>query len=322
MNSLFDLIDMKENFSDLTILSFGGGQDSTTILYKLIFDEIFKATYSSTRLLVLFADTGNEHPFTYQYMETTIKPLCKEHNIEFVSITNDMGYHGATWQSLTGQWQNAKPTIGSVAYMKTCTHNLKLNPQYRFVEKWISENFVDIPYNKRKRGFEFFAKFYGKIRWLVGIAKGEENRVADASAETALWKKQAIVVQYPLIEIALDRQGCQDYINSIGYEIPMPSNCMYCPYGSNHMEILWLKKTYPDRFNEWVELEQAKLDAWIETPKNLGVCGKLHKEGDRKGNAFTLLDLLAEAKSKYPNVSLAQLNEFKWSHGHCVSSKY
>ena len=56
--------------------------------------------------------------------------------------------------------------------------------------------------------------------------------------------------------------------------------------------------------------------------KNLGVVGKLHKEGQRKGQAVTLLDVLEEAKEKYPNVTLEQLQEYKWSHGHCVASKY
>lgn len=254
-------------------------------------------------------------------------PFCKKHNIEFVAITPDMGFHGTTWQSLTHQWRNATPTIGSVAYPKTCTHNLKLMPQYRYVEEWLAKNY-GTAYNfndkskNRKKGYVDFAKEYGKIRWLVGIAKGEESRVADAEAETAVWKKQAIVVQYPLIDIGYNRQDCQDYIREVGMSLPFPSNCLYCSFGSNHIEILWLYKTYPDNFNEWVELEQAKLDAWSDSPKNLGVCGKLLKDGERKGEAFTLLDLLAEAEIKYPNASLAYLNEYKFSHGHCVTSKY
>ena len=52
-------------------------------------------------LLVLFANTGNEHPYTYSYRDRVIIPLCKEHNIEFVSIESHMGYHGKNWDSLT-----------------------------------------------------------------------------------------------------------------------------------------------------------------------------------------------------------------------------
>jgi 3'-phosphoadenosine 5'-phosphosulfate sulfotransferase (PAPS reductase)/FAD synthetase len=319
----FDL-HIKTLFSDLTILSFGGGQDSTTILFKLVLDKEFRDKYISPngKLLVLMADTHNEHPETYNYLEDVIIPFCKEHDVEFLKIDNTMGYHGDTWQSLTGQWENNNPTIGSLAYPKTCTHNLKLQPQYRYVEQWLPKNYGRIANKTRKDNYVQFAKYYGKIRWLVGIAKGEEKRVADASKETAVWKKQAIEVQYPLIDFGLDRQACQDYIKSIGKPIPMPSNCMYCPFASNHMEILWLERYYPDNFQEWIRLEQKKLDAHKEAERNLGVSGKLHKDGDKKGEAFTLKDLLAEAKEKYGNISNEQLWEYKMSHGHCVSSSY
>jgi 3'-phosphoadenosine 5'-phosphosulfate sulfotransferase (PAPS reductase)/FAD synthetase len=316
-------LEYEKTYSPLTILSFGGGQDSTTILYKLVFDADFKAKYAPRDLLVLMADTGNEHPETYSHVRNEIVPFCQEHGIEFLFIDNSMGYHGTSWQSLTQQWREGnKPTIGSLAYPKTCTHNLKLIPQYRYVEEWLPGKYNSVVNKGRKNNYVQFAKYYGVIRWLVGIAKGEESRVADADKETALWKKQAVEVIYPLIEIGYDRQACQDYMREVGKEIPMPSNCMYCPFASNHMEILWLEKTYPDKFEEWIELEQAKLDAHKDADKNLGVSGRLHKEGDRKGQAFTLKDLLKEAKVKYPNVTLNQLNEYKWSHGHCVSSKY
>lgn len=320
MNSL--QLDYQETFSDLTILSMGLGQDSHTILFKIVHDPAFKARYAPQRLLVLFAETGNEHPYTYEYMENVTKPFCEEHGIEFVHIVPEMGYHGETWRSLTYQWECGTPTIGSVAYPKTCTHNLKLVPQYRFVEDWIVKNYSGIRSNGRKGGYIQFAKYYGKIRWLVGIAKGEESRVADAEAETALWKKQTITVEYPLIDVGLDRSGCQAFIKSAGYPLPMPSNCMFCPYGCGEMELLWMYHSYPDRFYEWAELEQKKLDAHSHAERNLGVSGKLHKEGPRKGEAVTLIDLVEQYKRKYPDVTLEQLQEHKWSHGHCVSSKY
>lgn len=97
---------------------------------------------------------------------------------------------------------------------------------------------------------------------------------------------------------------------------------MFCPYGIGDFELLWMYYSYPDRFNEWAALEQAKLDAHSNAVKNLGVSGKLHKDGERKGQAITLIDLAEQYKAKHPNVSLEQLQEHKWSHGHCVSSKY
>ncbi|MGD9679269.1 MAG: hypothetical protein AB7V16_13085 [Vulcanibacillus sp.] len=171
-------IDTKEDErqnSKLTVLSFGGGQDSTTILLKLIFDKEFRRKYAPNNLLVLFADTGNEHPFTYDYIERVIEPLCKLHNIEFVKITNDMGYHGKTWKTLTYQWRLNTPTIGSMAYPKSCTHNLKLNPQYNYLGDRLSKTFK-IPKGNKKE-YEHYVKQNGRIRFLIGIAKNEEKRV-------------------------------------------------------------------------------------------------------------------------------------------------
>ena len=65
-------------------------------------------------------------------------------------------------------------------------------------------------------------------------------------------------------------------------EIPFPSNCMYCPFGIGAFELLWLYKSYPERFNEWVGYEAKKLEANSSQLKNLGVSGKIHKTGEKK----------------------------------------
>jgi hypothetical protein len=389
------------SFSDLCILSYGGGQDSTAILLKLIFDKEFRAKYAPKRLLVIFANTHNEHPYTYYYIDTVIKPLCKAHNIEFVQIDNDMGYHGNTWKSLTGQWENNHPTIGSLSFNATCSHNLKLQPQFRFVEQWLVKNYKEIVNRKNKVNYKQFSKIYGKIRWLVGIARQEESRIADPN-NVEVWRKQSIVIEYPLLDVGYNRKDCQNYIESTGYEIPLPSNCMYCPFACNDMEILWLESNYPKQFQKWVQYESKKLayytqqydfvldyrdeeikkskdkkdtphkikiivdwcdnlkmnflmeqiqkakevskdnkiirirvntyqeNSFIEeiilleknikktkTP-NFGVSGKKNKEGE----AITLIDFLQRAKQKHPNVTQGYLNDYKASHGHCVTSKY
>lgn len=440
--------DEKQN-SKLTVLSFGGGQDSTTILLKLIFDKEFRRKYAPNNLLVLFADTGNEHPFTYDYIERVIEPLCIKHNIEFVKITNDMGFHGRTWKTLTYQWKLNTPTIGSMAYPKSCTHNLKLNPQYNYLGNRLSNTF-QIPKGNKKE-YEYYAKQNGRIRFLIGIAKNEEKRVngywyinfdndiIQGNIKTikgieyfvsngqhyeisysgsdrytniqnktikidfqydvvydASWKQKALITEYPLIDIGYDRTACQEYINSLGIEIPYPSNCMFCPFSSgSHMEILWLYMNMPDRFNEWVKLEENKLEHFknnyyiilnklnkpnseqkitlrvdflnesslcylneqlsiarntntqivinclnylenkaiedfihinndvvkVQIP-NLGANARVHKDGPKKGTAFTLKDMLKEAQEKYPNVTLEEIQRYKFSHGNCVESQY
>src|SRR5262252_1824760 len=93
------------NDEALTILSFGAGQDSTAIFFKLIYDAAFRAQYAPGKLLVIMADTQDEHPDTYAHVEV-IKRIAGEHGIEFVHLTSDMGYHTTGWDNgLRGQFR-------------------------------------------------------------------------------------------------------------------------------------------------------------------------------------------------------------------------
>lgn len=309
-----------EQETELSILSIGMGQDSVSLVCKLVFDPAFRKKYAPNRLLLVMADTGNEADLTTEYMHNVFVPFCKKHNLEFVFIEKNMGFHSEAWKDLESQWAR-NSTIGSVAYPKTCTHNLKLNPQFRYVEHWIEENY-GYPASQ-KRGYKEFAKFHGQISWMVGIAKGEEKRVAKVKEETG-WRKIAVNTVYPLIDLGMDRKACQDYIRECGLEVPYPSNCLMCPFSAgNGIELLWMQQNYPNRFDEWVAIEQRKLEHWADkTAKNIGVSGKLHKEGERKGEAVTLKDLLALAKEEFQHLTKPQLAEYRFSHGHCVVSAY
>lgn len=45
---------------EVTVLSYGCGQDSTAIAAKIVFDPTFRHKYAPKRLVVIFSDTGNE----------------------------------------------------------------------------------------------------------------------------------------------------------------------------------------------------------------------------------------------------------------------
>lgn len=322
--SLFDT--GSESKEQLTIFSTGLGQDSMGILLKIIYDQNFRETYvpgGLENLIILHSNTGSDHPETYKYEEDVFAPLCAEHNLKYVHITPEMGFHGKNWSSLDAQWASGdRHTIGSIAFPhKSCTHQLKIKPQQDYIEQWLADTYGYK--NSRKAAYKGFAAFHGKIKWLIGIAKGEERRVAGAKAEVVKWRRESIDMVYPLIEVGMDRTACQNYIQEMGYPLPMPSNCMKCEYVSNsHIELLWLYRHHESVFNTWVKQEQEKLDDWTEQPKNLGACGKLHKKGDRKGQAVTLMDTLKEALELYGDMSLEDLQAYKWSHGNCVLSSY
>jgi len=292
----------------LTILSYGAGQDSTTILYAIMHNPEFREKYVHGHLMVIMSDTGDEHPETYEHIKFT-ENLCNEHGISFTFLTKDKGFHGRTWQSLKERYR-LNNCIGSKAYPKSCTSNLKINVLYRFIDQYIGTS-LGIRYGS-KQAIKEYARRYGKIRVLIGFTKGEEGRRANPEKDQ-VWMRTSVERQYPLIDIGYDRGACQKYIKRLGYPVPLPSNCMICPFMSEQ-ELLYLYKFHRADYDEWVELERNKIEAWkdkCEPKKNFGVWGiKL------------LPEVLNRAIEKYGHWTDDQLREYKMSHGHCIKSQY
>lgn len=300
---------------NITILAFGAGQDSTAILYKIVLDNAFCKRYVKGRLLVIMSDTGNEHPHTYEHVDL-IREFCLLHNIEFHFIQHSMGYHPRSWPTLQFQFRK-NGSIMSVAFKKVCTDNLKIKPLYNFLDHYIADRYFGYGENhppKGKRFIKRYCKEYGKIDVILGIAAGEEGRIAK-SAKRLLkrrsWMEHCISKLYPLVELGMDRNACQQYIHAVGLPLPFPSNCMMCPFAGK-VEILWLYRKYPAVFAEWVSYEKAKLKKFAHSAnKNLGVKGR-----------FTLEEVLKQAIEQYGYMTESELDDYKMSHGHCVKSTY
>lgn len=330
---------------ELTVLSFGGGQDSTSILYKLVFDPDFRIKYAPNKLLVIMAATGDEHPETDAHV-VEIQAFCKKHNIEFIHLTPDMGFHSKGWQNLRAFYNRTK-TVGSKVFPKTCTDNLKLKPIYRYLENWLAKNY-GTPEGKGKLGFKAFAKKYGKIQMLIGISKGEEKRMADPTKDKFKWRRESIHTVYPLVDLGMDRAACQEYIKSVGYTVPLPSNCILCPFMGD-IELLWLYRFRRADYETWVKIEQAKIDnnrhmdnapvySWEKGEKRKRPTYDpktgtwTHPEGKEPvswGNkncgvwpTMLLPQKLEQVIKKYGHMTDAELADYKMSHGHCVMSKY
>ncbi len=291
----------------LTILSFGAGQDSTTLLYLYAYSEEFRQKYAPGRFKVVMSDVGNEHPQTLDHIKY-IEGFCKKKGIDFTFLTPDMGFHSPKWQSLKGQYR-LNNTVGSKAFMKTCTDRLKLQPIYGYLDHWLGQEYG--LKSGRKNAFKEFAEQYGKIDMLIGIAAGEEKRCANAGSDPKKWRAASVRTVYPLVEMGLDRQGCHEVIKGFSHEIPMPSNCMICPFLSEQ-ELVYLHRFHNEDYQEWVELEANKIKKFADKgDQNFGVWGKK-----------LLPQVLAESLKKYGDWTDAMLMDYKMSHGHCVMSTY
>ena len=301
----------------LTVLWFGGGQDSTALLYLYAYDAEFRRNFTAgSKFIAVMADTGDEYPETYLHVRR-VQEFCRVQGVEFYFLTPDLGFHGATWQSLAGQMER-NDNIFSVALPKSCTDNLKIKVCYRFLEDYLRLEYGFL--SEGKRVFYEYAERFGKLTSLIGFAKGEESRCAstaqlDLFPDTLkdyrpVWMRKNVQHRYPLVELRYDRADCQGLISKYGHSVPIPSNCMMCPF-QNEAEIVYLERFHPEKYAYWVEREQAKRLKNAEKARNLGVKGEK-----------TLPEFLDKAKEKYADWSDEQLREYRNSHGHCVKSKY
>jgi len=294
--------------NNLTLLSFGGGQDSTAILYKIIYDPSFKAKHVKGDLVIIMANTGNENQETLDHVKE-IEKLCADHKIDFFFL-EDYTYTSDSWKGGLIKFYEKGNRIGSKAFPKTCTDKLKIQPIYKFLEIYIHEKYNTAKVG-RKAATKEFTEVNGKIDVIIGIAKGEEKRASTNEESPSKWMRECVNKVYPLIIEQMDRQACQDYIKSVGHELPIPSVCILCPF-MNDIELLYLYRLKRTWFDKWVQLEANKIAAnQHKGEKNLGVWG-----------ATLLPAKLEEVTKKYGHMTNDDLIEYKMSHGHCVQSKY
>ena len=284
--SLFTDAEITPDKVGLTVLSFGGGQDSTAILYKIIHDPVYRAKYAPGRLLVVMSDTGSEHMRTYMHI-AKIKVLCKKHGIEFYFITGDMGYHRNGWEyGLKAQYRS-KNVIGMMGGWQLCTDHLKIRVVDRFVSAWIAKNYDVRTSSRIDTAVYSFVKQYGRINLIIGFA-ADEGRDKKSGKRDPIWKQRCVDRVYPLIEDGWDRKKCQEVILSLGYEVPPPSNCTICFYMSKQ-EIVWLHRFMPDELDEWVWLEANKIEHNLDKgKKNNGASGSLKLLPERITEALEL----------------------------------
>jgi len=200
----------------IRVLSLGAGVNSTALLVlcsqgKVDFD------------FAIFAETGNEHPETYDYLENVIIPFCIRHKITIIRLPR-----GGVSKTLYQEYfdKHIIPTRKN----RSCTDHFKIRPIKQYL--WDLEE-----------------KTSSEVVCLIGFCKGEERR--RNSRRYAL----PYELEYPLIDLGIDREGCKQIIRSAGLPIPIKSGCFFCPF-TKVRNWKWLHRTHPDLFEKAKELEQ------------------------------------------------------------------
>ena len=197
----------------LSIIAMGGGVNTTALLIK----------YWERYDHVIFADTGDEMPETYAYIEKYLKPFCKEKGLNWITAKHKSGLNLRTYMMN----KNSAPN----RHKRECTKEFKIMP---------------IRYEVRKLG----AHMYNPAYIAIGFAIDESLRVNTNPIYDVSYMKN----EYPLIDDHITRKGCIEIIQKHGWELPIKSGCYYCPFKSKRaMRDLYAQ--YPDLFQKAVELE-------------------------------------------------------------------
>lgn len=186
----------------------------------------FGGGVNSTALVVLLA-TGKlpqYEPWRIVFADTGEE---QDHTYEFIEkhFIPWIKKHGKILETVRGEltvlehWEKYKIT-GSRQF-RACTVLSKIKP----IEKHMMAN-------------------GGGVK-LIGIDAGEQHRAIERAGSV-----------YPLVELGIDREGCEKIIKEAGLPSPGKSGCWHCPFMRVN-EILNLARHWPCRFDRIERLEQA-----------------------------------------------------------------
>jgi len=220
------------------ILSYGGGTNSAAVAIGL-------EAHRERPDLIIFADTGSEKPHTYEHLEI-MQAWCLDVGFPPITVIKAL----QPQQQIDGSLHAECLRLGrmpSKAYgFAGCSVKWKLEPQQRYLRKWVAE-----------RG----ASMRDVVR-LIGFDADEPQRVtratASIAAQLAQGREDVTQQRYPLVEWGWGRDECVAAIASAGIPQPGKSSCFMCP-SSRKPEILELRSKYPALLDLALQMESRAL---------------------------------------------------------------
>jgi len=196
------MIDEKSKAIEGQIFSFGGGTQSTFILY-LIWKGLLPAPE-----FIFHANMGLPEKYLEDYRKTVIDPMladiCKWHGTKFVE--SDLDFQGAVERHvITPFWWLTPEGKASLVTNRSCTYNFKVKPSNKLIPR------------------------RGRYTMWLGISADEIKRVRNT--EDLTWSRVR-ENYYPLIEMGLTRDDCIELLKLWGVPPPQKSACDFCPFSS------------------------------------------------------------------------------------------
>lgn len=219
----------------LRSISYGGGVQSTAML-------VLAAQGKIDYQLALFSNVGDdsEHPASLEYVRNVAQPWAAAQGIEVLELKRRtrngevetlMGRlmkEGSRSLPIPVRMSNGAPGT------RSCTADFKI----RVIAKWL-----------KKAG----ATEANPATVAIGISTDEIHR-ANNRRDVA-WE----VIEYPLLDLRLDRAACAQIIRDAGLPVPPKSSCFFCPF---HRPQMWaeMRRDEPDLFEKAALLEDVLND--------------------------------------------------------------
>jgi hypothetical protein len=210
----------------MEIVSVGWGIQSSCLYFMSSLGIIPRADHA------IFADTGAEHPKTLEYLDYAIEWM-KENNGIPIHVVSDRNILDDIRKSVSGSRVASIPvfTGNEGKLRRQCTGEYKIDQ----VKKKIREIY----------GLKKGQNMKPTEMW-IGISTDEATRMKDSELHN-------IENKYPLIDEMMSRGDCIKWLAANGFEVPIKSSCVFCPFHSN---------------SAWVEIKNNEPESW-ETAKEV-----------------------------------------------------
>ncbi len=200
---------------NMNILNYGGGRQTVAMLVAIKRELIERPDR------IVIADTGREKTSTWDYLHEVAQPLAQS-----IGLTIEIAPRSLAYVDLYGHDDN----LLIPAYTKTGKFRTFCSSEWKraVVNRYFSREGI-MP---RQR-----------IHW-IGFAYDEQRRV----------KERRKNLRYPLIELMLTKQICQQLILAEGLPLPFSSACWMCPNLSN-VEWREIRDHYPKDFERACQVD-------------------------------------------------------------------
>ena len=249
----------KKNF--LRVLSLGAGVQSTTLALMVEKGEIPMVDCG------IFADVGAEPKAVYEHLDWLEKQLSYPiYRVQWRNLKDDIiSASKGEYKAFTAPFYTKNTDTSKKGMLRRqCTGDYKIKPITKKIRELLG-------YSKGQR-----VKPDTKVELVMGISYDEMQRMK-------INQLKYIDNQYPLVEKAIRRKRCIEWMEENNFPKPPRSACTFCPYHSNEE---WRK--IKQNKEEWEEV--VKLDKMIRNQEQ-------HKEKNKsvakvKDNLFLHRDCI------------------------------